>query len=106
MSIIKDLGNEIKNAASRIWSNITDSVGEDTAYQSPLELNGRAMRAVSRQMNYYSKYYPYVSSSDNALLRTNNAYVSTSGWKPATVSVDKTNILQEEEAALKDLSED
>lgn len=63
---------------------------EESGFQSPLELNGLAMRQMMKNTAYYKKEYPYAICGDSGFLRTIDKYVSASGWRPATFDINNT----------------
>lgn len=73
-----------KDLGKQVWNELNEE-----QYQSPLEIQGIAMREAMRSVRYYKKEYPYAYCDDNGFLRGNKGYVAASGWRPATYNLVK-----------------
>ena len=73
-----------KDLGKQVWNELNEE-----QYQSPLEIQGIAMRQAMRPVRYYKKEYPYAYCDDNGFLRGNKGYVAASGWRPATYNLVK-----------------
>ena len=73
-----------KDLGKQVWNELNEE-----QYQSPLEIQGIAMRKAMRSVRYYKKEYPYAYCDDNGFLRGNKGYVAASGWRPATYNLVK-----------------
>ena len=93
--IEKQLTNIADFASDLAETIYNDSQDQNKHYQSPLELNGLAMRHMMKNVRYYKKEYPYAICGDSGRLRTIDKYIAVSGWRPSTFDLDTTVINRE-----------
>ena len=66
-----------------------DRLIQNQGYQSRLEIEGLVKRTAMRPLRYYGKQYPYATAVTDSVVRLNDAYISTSGWRPSTFKITK-----------------
>lgn len=86
----KNIAKFAENLGKKIENELTQS-----SHQSSLEIYGMVAREVMLNGKYYNKYQPYAYCADNGYLKGNKAYVSISGWRPATFEVKKLAVDKE-----------
>lgn len=83
MSVIKNIVKETVDAIDSLSA-------KEYHYQSPLEVIGIVRRQAMKPVRYYGKQYPYAVGVTDSVLRYNDTYVSTTGWRPSTYKLVTT----------------
>lgn len=83
MSVIKNITQEVVDAIDKLSA-------KEHHCQSPLEVIAIVRRQAMKPVRYYGKQYPYAVSVTDGVIRHNNSYVSTTGWRPSTFKLVTT----------------
>ena len=81
-------GQVVKNIVQHTEDSI-DQLITTQGYQSRLEIVGLIKRTAMKPVRYYGKQYPYATAVTDSVVRLNDAYISTSGWRPSTFKITK-----------------
>lgn len=76
-------GQVVKNIVQHTEDSI-DRLITTQGYQSRLEIVGLIKRTAMKPVRYYGKQYPYATAVTDSVLRLNDSYISTTGWRPST----------------------
>jgi hypothetical protein len=99
-SWIEKTAKQVSDFAKETVNKVVDDLTE--GYQTPLEKNGIVMRQIQNTFSYYKPTNPYVRAYSNSLLKSNDSYVSASGWIPKTYDVKNIAIDLDNEVIKKD----
>lgn len=78
----------VKNIVQYTKDSI-DRLIQNQGFQSRLEIEGLVKRTAMRPLRYYGKQYPYATAVTDSVVRLNDSYISTSGWRPSTFKIMK-----------------
>ena len=79
---------ELRNLQTYVEGQIDDLILHQ-GYQSRLEVEGLIKREAMKPLRYYGKQYPYATTVSDGVLRMNDMYMSTTGWRPSMSKVVK-----------------
>ena len=91
---------ELRNLQTYVEGQIDDLILKQ-GYQSRLEIEGLIKREAMKPLRYYGRQYPYATAVSDEVLRINDVYMSTTGWRPSMGKVMKP-ILDNEFEGIKD----